>query len=80
VLRFFAYALAWISAVLCAAWAFGALYFDFPKVGGLAALVFTVTALGAAIFVRRKLLKLAIVFGAFAVVASRWLTSALADQ
>jgi hypothetical protein len=72
--RFSFHALGWIVAVLCVAWAFGALYFDFPKVGGLAAIVFTVAVLGAVILVHGKLLKLAIVFGAFAVVASWWLT------
>jgi hypothetical protein len=72
--RFIFYALASIAAVLCAAWAFGALYFDFPKVGGLAAIVFAVAVLAAAILVRQKLLKLAVIFGGFAGVASWWLT------
>jgi hypothetical protein len=30
-LRFLLYALLWVAAVLCVAWAFGALYFDFQK-------------------------------------------------
>src|SRR6266436_2338029 len=64
ILRFLAYAVAWIAAVFCVVWAFGALYFDFPSAGALAAIV----------FVRGKLLKLAIVFGAFALVISWWLT------
>ena len=34
-LRFILYALAWIAAALCAIWAVGALYFDFPKAGVL---------------------------------------------
>jgi Domain of unknown function (DUF4105) len=67
-------ALASIVAVLCAAWAFGALYFDFPIAGTLAAILFVVILLAAIVFVRGKLLKLAITFGAFAIVASWWLT------
>ena len=34
-LRFILYALAWLAAFLCAVWATGALYFDFPKAGVL---------------------------------------------
>ncbi len=74
VLRFFASALAWLAAFLCAIWAIGALYFDFPKAGPFAAIVFVIAVLVSVIFVRGKLLKLGIVFGAFAVVASWWLT------
>lgn len=73
-LRFISYALAWIAASLCAAWAFGALYFDLPKAGPFAAILFAIALLAIAIFVRGKLLKLAIVFGAFALVVSWWLT------
>lgn len=74
VLRFLAYAVAWIAAVLCLVWAFGALYFDFPTAGALAAILFILLLLAAIVFVRGKLLKLAIVFGAFALVALWWLT------
>ena len=38
-LRFILFALAWTAAALCAAWAVGALYFDFPKAGPFAAIV-----------------------------------------
>jgi hypothetical protein len=55
-------------------WAVGALYFDFPKAGPFAAILFVIALLAIFIFVRGKLLKLAIVFGAFAVVVSWWLT------
>src|SRR5712671_4558 len=74
ILRFILYTLAWIAAALCAAWAFGALYFDFPKAGAFAAILFVIALLAIVIFVRGKLLKLAIVFGAFAVVVLWWLT------
>ena len=73
-LRFILFALAWIGAVLCAAWAFGALYFDFPKAGAFAAILFLLALLAVVLFVRGRVLKLAIVFGAFAVVVLWWFT------
>ena len=73
-LRFILYALGWIVAAICAAWAVGALYFDFPKAGAFVAILFVIALFAIFIFVRRKLLKLAIVFGAFAAVVSWWLT------
>jgi hypothetical protein len=73
-LRLFAWALAWIAAVVCVAWAFGALYFDFPTASALAAILFAIILLAAIVFVRGKLLKLASVFGAFVLVACWWLT------
>lgn len=73
-LGFILYALLWMGAALCAAWAVGALYFDFPWGGPFAAILFLVALLAIVIFVRGKLLKLTIVFGAFAVVVSWWLT------
>ena len=74
VLRWVAYALAWLIAAICGAWAFGAIYFDFPKAGPLAAILFVIALVAAVLLVRGRLLKLAIVFGAFAVVVSWWLT------
>ena len=62
-LRFVSYTLAWIAATLCAAWAFGALYFDFPKAGAFVAILFVLALLAIVLFVRRRLLKLGIVFG-----------------
>jgi len=38
-LRFILYTLAWIATALYAVWAFGGLYFDFPKAGPFAAIV-----------------------------------------
>ena len=52
VLRFILYALAWVAATLCATWAFGALYFDFPKAGAFAAISFVIALLAIVIFVR----------------------------
>ena len=73
-LRFLVCAIAWIAAVVCVAWAFGALYFDFPTAGAPIAFLFVLVVMAAVILVRGKLLKLGIVFGAFAVVVSWWLT------
>src|SRR5437773_2085153 len=66
--------LAWLTAFICATWAAGALYFDFPKASAFVAILFVIALLAIIIFVRGKLLKLAIVFGAFAAVVSWWLT------
>jgi len=74
VFRFAFYALGWIAAGLCAAWAFGALYFDCPKAGGLVAIFFILTVVTASVVARGKLLKLGIVFGAFAIVVAWWVS------
>jgi hypothetical protein len=73
-LRFILFALAWIAASICTAWSLGAIYFDFPKASAFAAILFVIALIAIVIFVRGKLLKLAIVFGAFVVVALWWLT------
>ena len=65
---------AWLAAFVCATWAAGALYFDFPRIGALAAILFVLVLLAIALFVRGKLLKLGIVFGACVVVAAWWST------
>src|SRR5258707_3445330 len=74
VIKYFGWAVAWLVAFVCAIWAAGALYYDFPAAGSLAAILFLLVLLAAIIFVRRKLLKLAIVFGEFALVGVWWLT------
>jgi uncharacterized protein DUF4105 len=74
IIKYIGWTLAWLVALVCAIWAFGALYFDFPKGGAFAAILFVIALLAIVIFVRGKLLKLASVFGAFAVVVSWWLT------
>jgi hypothetical protein len=60
--------------VLCVAWSFGALYFDFPTAGAIAAILFVGVLLAVIIFARGKLLKLALIFGGFALVLAWWLT------
>src|SRR5262245_15369667 len=74
VIKYIAWTLVWLVAFVCTTWAFGALYFDFPKAGTVAAIVFLLALLAAVVFVRGKLLKIAIVFGAFALVVAWWLT------
>src|SRR5215472_7079388 len=73
-LRFILFALAWIAAILCTVWAFGALYFDFPKAGPFVAIVFLVALVAIVILVRGKLLKLATLLSAFVVVDLWWFT------
>jgi Domain of unknown function (DUF4105) len=74
VIKYIGWTFVWLAAFVCATWAFGALYFDFPTAGALAAILFVIILLAAMVFVRGKLRKLAIVFGAFAVVVLWWLT------
>src|SRR5215472_7178609 len=73
-LRFILFALAWIAAILCTVWAFGALYFDFPVAGPFVAIVFLIALVAIVIFVRGKLLKLVTLFVAFVVVDLWWFT------
>jgi len=68
------YALASAVAALSVAWAFGALYFDFPKAGAFAAIFFVIALFAIVVFVRGRLLKLGIIFAACALVAWWWLT------
>jgi hypothetical protein len=74
VIKYFGWALSWLAAFLCAAWAFGALYFDFPAASHLAAILFVLVLLAVLIFIPGRLLKLAMAFGAFALVTLWWLT------
>jgi uncharacterized MnhB-related membrane protein len=74
VIKYIPWTVTWLAAFVCVTWAFGALYFDFPKAGTFAAIAFLLAVLAIVIFVRGKLLKLAIIFGAFAVVVAWWLT------
>src|SRR5437016_8213684 len=74
VIKYIGWTSAWLVALVCTTWAFGALYFDFPTASTFTAILFVIALLAIVIFVRGKLLKLAIVFGAFAAVVSWWLT------
>jgi hypothetical protein len=74
VIKYIGWTFAWLAAFVCVTWAFGALYFDFPTAGALAAILFVIILLAAMGIVRGKLQKLAIVFGAATLVALWWLT------
>jgi hypothetical protein len=69
VIKYIGWTFAWLVAFVCATWLTGALYFDFPTVGALAAILFVIILLAAMVFVRGKLRKLAIVFGVSTLVA-----------
>jgi Domain of unknown function (DUF4105) len=64
----------WVIALGCAAWAFGALHYDFPKAKPVIAWVFATAIIAAVVFLRRPVRKLAAVLLAFALVLIWWLT------
>ena len=73
-IKFLIWTLAWIVALICAAWATGAIYFDFPVFQTPAAIAFVVLLFVAIIFLRGRVLKLAAVLGGFVAVLCWWLT------
>ena len=75
-LKFAAWACLWVVALVCALWAFGAIYFDFPiaTLRIAAASLFALLLLGALIFVPGKIRKLGICLAGFALVLCWWLT------
>jgi len=73
-LRIGAWALAWLLAVGCAMWAFGALHYDFPVLKGAVAWAFALGVLTAIIFTRGAGRKLGATFAGFALVLAWWLT------
>ena len=76
VIKAIAWALVWLVLSVAALWAAGALYFDFPVsiLRGPAALLLLLALVATAIFVRGRLLKLAICLGGLALVTGWWLT------
>jgi len=74
VLRILRWTPAWIVAFGCAAWAFGALYYDFPVGKNVVPWVFVAGLLGAIFFLRGAGKKIGSVFGGFAVVLAWWFT------
>jgi hypothetical protein len=74
IIKYIAWAFAWLAAFVCATWAAFALFFDFPTARAPATILFVIVLVAAVIFLRGKLLKLTIIFAAFAVVALWWLT------
>lgn len=74
--RLLGWLLVWIVVIFCLAWAFGALYYDFPvaSLRTWVASLFGVLLLGALIFVTSKMWKLAICLAGFFLVLCWWLT------
>jgi Domain of unknown function (DUF4105) len=73
-LRAFAWTLAWVIALGCAAWAFGALHYDFPVGKPIVAWTFAAAIIAAIVFLRGAAKKLGAVFVAFGLVLGWWLT------
>ena len=74
VVRGASWTIAWLFALGCAAWAFGALHYDFPMLNVVAAWAFAFALLAAIIFMRGAWRKLgATIFGC-ALVLAWWLT------
>ena len=68
------WSLAWLPALGCTLWAFGALHFDFPFLGGVTAWLYVLAVLAAVFFLPGPWKKLGAPFLAFAVVLAWWLT------
>jgi uncharacterized protein DUF4105 len=73
-LRTIAWALAWLIALGCTAWAFGALHYDFPVAKTAVAWVFAAVIVAAIVFLRGAVRKLGAVLAAFGLVLAWWLT------
>ena len=73
-LRAVVWTFVWGVALGCAAWAFGALHYDFPVGKTVIALVFVAAVIAAIVFLRPPVRKVATVFFAFALVLAWWLT------
>jgi Domain of unknown function (DUF4105) len=73
-LRAVVWTFVWLVALGCAAWAFGALHYDFPIAKPVIPWVFVTAIIAAVILLRRPVRKLAAVFLAFALVLTWWVT------
>lgn len=74
ILRGACWAFAWLVALGCTAWAFGALHFDFPVWKSATAWTFVVIVLAAVVFLRGAWRKLGAVFLGFVLVLIWWRT------
>ena len=72
--RLLGWAFAWLVALGCGAWAFGALHFDFPVLKSAVAWAFALALVAGLVFLRGQWRKLGAVFAAFALVLAWWLT------
>jgi hypothetical protein len=66
--------LAWFITLGCAAWAFGALYYDFPAAKTVVAWGFAAAIVAGIVFLHGTVRKLGAIFSAFALVLIWWLT------
>ena len=66
--------IAWLLALGCAAWAFGALHYDFPMLNVAVAWAFALALLAAIVFMRGAWRKLGATFFGCALVLAWWLT------
>src|SRR5437773_515834 len=73
-LRAVVWTFVWAIALGCAAWAFGALHYDFPLGKTVIAWVFVAAVIAAVAFLRRPVRKVGAVFFAFVLVLAWWLT------
>ena len=73
-LRWLGWAVAWLIALGCGAWAFGALHYDFPVGKSAVPWAFAIAVIAAVVFLHGAWRKLAAVFAAFALVLAWWLT------
>src|SRR4051812_8938295 len=73
-LRIVVWAFVWLIAFGCAAWAFGALHYDFPVARTVVPWLFAAAIVAAIVFLRGATKKLCAVFIAFALVLAWWLT------
>jgi hypothetical protein len=74
VVRGASWTIAWLLALGCAAWAFGALHYDFPILNAPAAWAFALALLTAIVFMRGAWRKLGATFFGCALVLAWWLT------
>lgn len=74
VARLACWSIAWIVALGCVVWAFGALHFDFPVWKAPVAWAFATAVLAAVVFLRGAWRKLGATVAAFALVLVWWLT------
>lgn len=74
VLKLLGWVLAWIVALGCVAWSFGALHYDFPVVKSVVAWLFLLALIAALVFLRGPGKKLGAMFAAFILVLAWWLT------
>jgi hypothetical protein len=74
VVRGAGWTIAWLAALGCAAWSFGALYFDFPVLNTVAAWLFALALLAVIVFMHGAWRKIGATFLACALVLAWWLT------